>query len=172
MNFFKYAQIFFASLSIHSFAQEIPAPSCSEILSCVEESLPQHGILKNSEGFLYVDLDDQYVHKLIPFIECDGFQEPPYFGDGLVGAHITVIYPQEMEEYGIRQIEECGETISFCPQRCQVVHPSRMKGVDEVYFIVVEAPELDEIRAKYGLPKREYAFHITIGVKPKMAHSA
>jgi hypothetical protein len=38
--------------------------------------------------------------------------------------------------------------------------------MSEVYFVVVEAPELDRIRAKYGLPQRLYPFHITIGAKP------
>lgn len=33
-------------------------------------------------------------------------------------------------------------------------------------FVVVEAPELDAIRQKYGLPKTKYAYHITIGIKP------
>ena len=62
--------------------------------------------------------------------------------------------------------------ISFIPKKCQVVHPPGWKEVDQVYFIVVDAPWLDQIREKYGLPKSKYAFHITIGVKPKMAKSA
>jgi hypothetical protein len=81
-------------------------------------------------------------------------------------------YPEEMTKYGVKEIKECGEMISFVPTRCQVVHPPRWKKVDEVYFVVVEAPQLDKIREKYGLPKREYDFHITIGVKRKIAKSA
>ena len=164
---------FLIALFTLSFAEEISAPSCSAILSYVEQNLPHHGTLKNSDGFVYVDLDDDYIHKLIPFIQQDGFQEPPYFGDGgLVGAHISVMDSEETAKYGIKEIKEYGEEISFIPQECQVVHPLKWKKMDEVYFIVVEAPELDEIRGKYGLPKREYAFHITVGVKPKMAKSA
>lgn len=126
-------------------------------------------MLKSSDGFVYIDLDDEYVHKLTPFIQQEGFQEPPYFEEaGLVGAHITVIYPEEVIKYGIKEIEECGENISFVPKSCQVAYPPRWKGIDQVCFIVVEAPLLDEIREKYGLPKREYDFHITIGVKPKL----
>lgn len=173
MRFFRYIQVFVIALFTLSFAEEIPVPSCSAILSYIEQNLPHHGTLRNSSGFVYVDLDDDYIHKLIPFIQQDGFQEPPYFGNAdLVGAHISVMDSEETVKYGIQEIQEYGEEISFFPQACQVVHPLKWKKMDEVYFIVVEAPQLDEIREKYGLPKREYAFHITVGVKPKMAKSA
>lgn len=173
MRFLSYIQVFLIALFATSFAEEIPAPACPAILRYVEKNLPHQGTLKISDGFVYVDLDDEYIHKLISFIQQDGFQEPPYFGSpGLVGAHITVMYPEETEKYGIQEMKECGEVIFFTPQKCQVVHPPRWKEIDEVYFIVVDAPQLDEIREKYGLPKRGYAFHITIGVKPKMAQAA
>ena len=84
----------------------------------------------------------------------------------LVGAHITVMYSDEIKKYGVERIQECGETIYFIPKECQIVHPPKWQEIDEVYFVVVEAPELDRIREKYRLPKRKYEFHITIGVKP------
>lgn len=153
------------------FAQE--TTSCSTILEYIQKSLPHCGVLKNSGGFVYVDLDDEYIHKLVTFIQKDGFEEPPYFGSAeLVGAHISVMYAEEVKKYGVEDIQEYGETIYFVPKTCQVVHPPKWHEIDEVYFIVVEAPELDRIRKKYGLPKKEYDFHITIGVKPKMAKSA
>lgn len=168
MRFLRYVHIFLIALFATSFAQELSVPSCPEILSAIEEKLPHCGTLRSSNGFLYVDLDDEYVHQLITFIQKEGFLEPPYFGAGLVGAHITVAYPDETTKYGIEEIEECGEEISFVPQTCQVVHPPRWKEIDEVYFVVVESTQLDQIREKYGLPRKEYDFHITIGVKPKI----
>jgi len=152
-------------------AQE--APSCPKVLHYVQDQLPHCGILKKSESFVYVDVDDEYIHKLITFIQKDGFEEPPYFvNSDSVGAHITVMYEDEVKKYGIGEIQECGEKIYFTPKECKIVHPPRWQEMDEVYFIVVEAPELDRIRKKYGLTKKEYDFHITIGVKPKMAKSA
>lgn len=152
-------------------AQE--APSCPSILNYIEKNLPHSGILKNAEGFVYVDVDDAYIHKLIAFIENDGFEEPPYFGNShLVGAHITVIYPEEMKKYNVPRIQESGDIIYFVPKECKVAHPPKWRKIEEVYFIVVEAPELDRIRAEYGLPKHQYEFHITIGVKPKTAKAA
>lgn len=144
------------------------APSCSGVLQYAEKSLPHSGVLQNSSGFVYVKVDDEYIHKLIPYIQKEGFEEPPYFGnENLVGAHITVVYPDEMKTFEIKEIQESGKIIHFTPKRCEIVQPPKWQDIEEVYFIVIESPELDLIRAKYGLPKREYEFHITIGVKPQ-----
>lgn len=152
-------------LSLNSLATE--APCCEKILSFTQNQLAATGTLKSSNGFVYVDVDDDYIHKLIKFIQPYGFEEPPYFGNpGLVGAHITVIYPDEAEKYALGELKECGETITFKPKGCMTVQPPNWEEVTEVYFLVVNAPKLDKIRKKYELPKREYDFHITIGVKP------
>lgn len=167
MEFLKSVFIFLMLVCSQCPAQ---TPSCPKILHYIHEELPQQGVLKSSDGFVYVDVDDAYIHKLIAFIQKDGFEKPPYFGStDLVGAHISVIYQDEMKQYGVGEIEECGETIDFRATGCNIVHPHKWKDMDEVYFVVVEAPELDQIRKKYGLPKREYDFHITIGVKHKAA---
>ncbi|MGL4348647.1 MAG: hypothetical protein ACRCSV_04240 [Chlamydiales bacterium] len=145
-------------------------PFSEAVLKYTQNNLPNFGTLKSTNTFVYVDVDDKYVHELIQFIEKSGFQKPPYFGDtDLVGAHITVIYPNEMEQYNLEQINETGSTIFFQPVECKLVTPPNWKEIDQVYFIVVDSPQLDQIREKYGLPNREYKFHITIGVKPKTA---
>ena len=149
------------------------APHSPEIMHYVDNHLSHSGILKSSDGFLYVDIDDAYIHKLISFIHEEGFKEPPYFGKpGLVGAHISVIYYDEANNYGLGEVEECGKLIIFTPKQCQVVHPPKWKETESLYLITVEAPELDRIRKKYGLPRREYEFHITVGIKPKMSKAA
>jgi hypothetical protein len=149
------------------------APACPAILTYIQKKLPHSGVLGNSEGFVYVKVDDQYIHKLVTFIQEEGFEEPPYFGrPGLVGAHISVVYAEEMKRYKVGEIQEYGETIHFTPKACKVVHPPNWPGREGVYVIVVEAPELERIREKYGLPKQEFAFHITIGVKSKAAKAA
>lgn len=144
------------------------APVCQDKILHYSQQLPHSGVLKNRGDFLYVDVEDGYIHKLIREIESEGFIEPPYFGSSdLVGAHITVMYPDEMKEYGIQDVEECGQTIEFSLKDCQLVSPPRWKEVESVYVLTVEAPELDSLRAKYGLPEKRHAFHITIGLKLK-----
>jgi hypothetical protein len=147
--------------------------SCPQVLDYAQINLPHLGILENRSGFIYVKVDDAYIHQLISFLQSQGFEEPPYFGKPeLVGAHITVVYPDEVKKYGLKTLSEEGSIISFTLKNCKVIHPPQWKEVDEIYLIVVDAPELDSIRSKYGLPKRHYAFHITIGIKPKLTRAA
>jgi hypothetical protein len=135
-----------------------------EIIEYIENHLVQAGTLKKTpEGFVYVDVDDDYIRQLISFIQNDGFEEPPYFdGPEGVGAHISVLSKEEGKDL---EIEELGQSIQFKVLGCQRVHPPQFKGVQEVYFITVEAPDLDLLRNRYELPKGLYEFHITIGVK-------
>lgn len=159
-------------LLIKPFSYDQTDASCPKILGYAKKHLPEDGILKSSQEFVYVDIDDAYIHHLISFLKEDGFEEPEYFGTpDLVGAHITVIYPHEIKEYGMKHIAECGKRISFSPKECKMAHPPKLESIENVYFIVVDAPELDRIRKKYGLPHREHDFHITIGIKRKKSIS-
>jgi len=127
------------------------------------EYLPQTGILQQDEtGFVYIDIDDAYIHALIPFLKEEGFEKPPYFerANGH-GAHISVIYANE----GITsELEERGSLIAFQIKECQIVHPPQWPDF-EFLLITLECPILDAIRQKYGLPPTKYAYHITIGIK-------
>ena len=156
-------------LMLHGSTQEVPGSAL--VIDFASKELPDWGVLKNSQGFVYIDLDDAYIYKLVALIQDEGFKVPPYFGADLSGAHITVIDRDELRKYGVEEIQECGEIIHFTLKDCKIVRPPRWQEIDQVYFIVIEAPQLDQIRQKYGLPKREYEFHITIGVKPKAPSS-
>ena len=113
-----------------------------------------------------MDIDDEYIHCLNQLIVTEGFEAPPYFGhSSLVGAHISVIYPGELNQHEAEKIEECDQIIEFIPQSCEVVSPLKWKGIDEVYLVIVESLQLNSLREKYSLPPLEHAFHITIGIK-------
>lgn len=137
--------------------------SCPELLEEVRCNFPLSGILKQEpDGFTYVDLDDRYIHELIEQLPQEGFSEPDYFGPGLIGAHITVIMPEEWTT--IQKIEECGTEVSFSLKACEIVHPER-EDIDEIFLITLEAPYLTVLREKYGLPQSLFDFHITLGTK-------
>lgn len=130
----------------------------------IQSDLPHEGTLKCENGFVYVDLDDETIHKVAPELLEKGFEESPYYnGSSLAGAHITVIYPDEMER--IKTFEEEGKSVFFQPVRCEIVHPPRWEEGAFAFLAIVEAPELDSIREKYGLEKLPFDFHITLGVK-------
>jgi hypothetical protein len=155
-------------LCVHCFGLEVPYGS--QVMDYVENNLAHCGVLKMTETFVYVDVDDAYINTLISLIEKEGFEKPPYFGNPYTeGAHISVMYNDEVAKYKIMNIPECGEVIYFTPKTCKIVHPVTWRAMDEVYLITVDAPELEKIRKKYGLPLNQFEFHITIGVKPKAA---
>lgn len=138
---------------------------CKKIRDYIFENLPEYGTLvQDDRGFVYVDLPNDYIYKLNPLIAEKGFELPPYFGPGLHGAHISVIYAGEATENNIK-IKEAGQTIYFSPKDCKVVKPGNWQDVDAVYIIQVDAPALDKLRKRYGLSKAAYPFHITIGIK-------
>lgn len=147
---------------------------CKEIMAYVLENLPQSGTLYQDEkGFVYLDLDDNYILKLNSFIETQGFKIPPYFGDDMHGAHITVITAQESEKYDlIGDIVEIGQKYHFLCTGCKEVHPPKWPDVDAVYVITIKAPTLAKLRKQYGLKPPQFDFHITIGVKYKEAKAA
>ncbi|CCB89893.1 putative uncharacterized protein [Simkania negevensis Z] len=137
---------------------------CPEFLEEIKCHFPLSGTLKQEpDGFTYVDLDDRYIHELIQHLPCEGFSKPPYFGPGLIGAHITVIMPEEWTTF--QKIEECGTEVSFSLKECEVVHPAR-EDISEIFLITIEAPFLGNLRAKYGLPPPLFDFHISLGYKP------
>jgi len=140
--------------------------SSEKVLSFIFTNLPKHGtLLQDEKGMVYISIDNNYIHKLIEFIREEGFEIPPYFGTGLHGAHITVVTVEEAALHTVGTILEHGQRVRFEPKECQVVHPPAWAEGDLAYLITIEAPFLDELRQKYGLPKSRYDFHITIGVK-------
>ncbi len=144
-------------------------PECKEIQDFIFENLEQSGTLEqNEEGFVYLKVDDDYINKLLPFIEEQGFVTPPYFGSPeLCGAHITVISVKENEAFKVGRLRESelGRTIYFRIKECQIVNPPNWEGVDEVYLITLEAPMLFKIRQRYLPPRPKFPYHITIGIK-------
>jgi len=172
MNYFKLILFVFLVFS-KGYGVDKPFPDCKSIIRYAKSELSNCGVLKEEKGFVYVDLEDDYIHKLYTLIREHGFQEPPYFGkQELVGAHVSVIYPAESKEYKIKKIQELGQKICFELTGCEIVYPPDWPGVEKAYILLIDAPELDELRDKYGLPPKSNAFHITIGIKQKQAQAA
>lgn len=133
-----------------------------EVVEYAQETLPQEGVLiVQDDGFVYVDVDDDYIHALFPLLglEEEGFDEPPYFrNSSSPGAHISVFYVDERIEP-----EEVGQTFHFELREIVVISA----GKANYAILQVYSPELEELRAKYGLkPKLQgHEFHISLAKK-------
>jgi len=169
MNFILRACLFLCSFSLIA-----SAPSYDKIADYIFDHLDTVGTLEQDRyGFVYVNLDDDFIFKLYDLIEDQGFVPPPYFGHSeMHGAHISVIYPGEVQHYKIGKVTEVGNEIKFCCKKSEIVQPKNWRGVSDAYVIEVEAPSLAKIRKKYGLPKAAHKFHITIGIKRPLAKAS
>ena len=139
----------------------------SRVLSYVEKNLPRIGTLKQTwEGFLYIELPDEYVFGVLPLLAEYHVRPPPYFGRGKVGAHITVATAREIANRNFPVVASLGEKIPFSIVHFSKVHLENSLIGSTVYMLIIEAPRILQIRAALGLPLTigEDYFHITIAV--------
>lgn len=121
-------------------------------------------LCRDARGFVYVKVRDEVVLELNKVFGDSAL--PPYFGEGKAGAHITVIPVGELGKD--IPISELGKTIQFTIAFFDSLKPQNFKGVSEVSFLSLCAPDLDAFRSKYGLTAKVHGnhnFHITFGVK-------
>ena len=134
-------------------------------------SVPLKGKLMQTEkGFVYLKVSNDVIHGMFRLIDDDSVEEPPYFGDkpSQIGAHISVIADDEIEENKIEEIVELGKEFNFKLGKMYQTKPEGWDELDKVFFIAVDSPELVKLRKKYGLQKsykgKGHEFHITVGV--------
>lgn len=139
------------------------------LFNFAQQNLPHEGVLKQEvDGFLYVKIPEGYIYELIPFLSEKNVCIPPYFGEGLVGAHITVATAEEMGSMKEAAISYLGKSISFSLVRLERLEAETLVG-SVVYCLIVDSPQISEIRKSLGLsPKLNgYDFHVTIAVNCK-----
>ncbi len=140
-----------------------------EILEYVSEALPLYGKLKvDDKGFVYLDLVNEYIYELLPFLETPGATTPPYFEANYnAGAHVSVILASE--EHTPLNPDLFEEEIPFELTGCYFVEPENWLEMETVWFLTIDAPRLSEIRTTLGLSPKilDHEFHITIAVKKR-----
>jgi hypothetical protein len=124
---------------------------------------------QNNEGFVYMDIPDEFLFGLFDLLDKGKAKKPPYFGktDDKVGAHVSVMNGEEVEENDIKNITELGKEYDFELGKLKSVDPEGWKGMSQVYFLQIKCPELEKLRQKYKLPKKikGHEFHITFGIE-------
>lgn len=165
--------IVFICLLFSRIASAEISSDCKEMIEYIQHHLPTSGTLySSSNGFVYVKVDDDYIHKCCALIQEEGFAPPPYFGQRYdSGAHISLIYP---EEWGNREpflMAEVGEKLDFQLGECHIFETPHWEGIKEVMVVLVDSLALENLRKKYGFPPG-FHFHITIGVKTSEKQAA
>lgn len=142
--------------------------SWEKVVDYARENLPLEGkLVIKSDGFVYLKVDDGYIHALFPMLELSkkGFKQSPYFrSKDSPGAHISVFYADENVVP-----KEVGQTFHFTLKDIVIVHANKY----ESYAILqVESPELEKLRKKYGLSGhlRRHDYHISLAEKKEFQH--
>lgn len=121
-------------------------------------------LVKNEANLIYLDIDDNYIHQLLPLLGDKKIKSPDYFSEHIIGAHISVIYPNELKPI---TDNELGSKHYF---KIKEAYTAKL-DLRNYYVLTVDAPSLLELRRKYALPDllcfKNYGveFHITIGVR-------
>ncbi|STX51835.1 Uncharacterised protein [Legionella busanensis] len=128
----------------------------------IAAELPLQGTLAMSTNKLvYLDIDNDYIYRLYPLLDLPLIKKPDYFNSGGIGAHISIIYPEEHESLIINQLGNC---YYFTVQNfvsAQFEHKT-------YYALLVKSFPLLQLRQRYGLPDYlnfkgyKISFHITI----------
>ncbi len=136
-------------------------------LKQILHQLPRSGnLVLTDHNYLFLTVDDNYIHQIFPLLKIPDLKKPDYFDHytQYMGAHISVIYPEEQVE--ITDIDQ-GRIIAF-----EVIGLFSAKIKPKEYFVLkVNSPELIAMRHQYGLPDKlklrgcDLDLHITVGVR-------
>lgn len=130
--------------------------------------LEQKGILKQkSNGYLYVEVSNDFISKALSLIEAPGKIVPPrhFTSKKGIGAHISVMYENEQIMNEIWEIQELGQEFTFNIIELRTIKLNKDNKAKKLWLLAVEAPELEQLRERYGLPPKlkNHDFHITLG---------
>ncbi len=136
-----------------------------DILGIIRQ-LPSDGVLTcNHNGLVYLDVTDDYIHRLFPLICDPHVYKPDYFNEeDPIGAHISVIYPEEISsEFAIAEL---GQRYEFSADRLFCAE----LNAKNYYVLRIISEPLLKLRQQYGLPEKlhyqgyQLDLHITVGV--------
>lgn len=119
----------------------------------------------SSNNLVYLDIDDDFIHRLFPLLTIQDVKKPDYFGEKSAGAHISVIYPEE-ENFKIEKAD-LGKEHEFIIKKLIAAEI----GQKIYYILLIESPTLLQLRRNYLLPDllcfKGYSigFHITLGFR-------
>jgi len=140
-----------------------PQPFTNEAALTLANHLAHRGELRERDGFVYIKVDDRFIHDIFPLLTQPQIKKPAYFRRAdAPGAHISVFYETESKKIG--SVAEIGMIFNF--EVIELRSVAIQKGKD-VFLIAVKAPELEALRRKYGLQPllQGHDFHITVAIR-------
>lgn len=129
----------------------------------------------SASGWGLLKVPNDLVRGIFQAMNEAGIALPPSDSkkkDFKLNAHISVLRPEEIEKAGGPGVfSEFGKHFHYQIGAVHSVEPEGWDGMERVYMIDVDSPELEALREKYGLSKlpnkNKFRFHITVAVRPK-----
>jgi hypothetical protein len=130
----------------------------------IAASFNAEGIMQQRGDYCYLNIDDCYIHQLYPLLaHYERVEKPDYFNEpNPIGAHISVIYPEEMVRVLPSQMDE--------KHRFSVSGLIKAQyGTKDYFLLSVVAPSLSVFRQLQYLSPRpiwkrqDIMFHIYCG---------
>lgn len=144
------------------FKDETTPVASPKLIFGAKFQLETKGSLKQTpDGLVYLDISDDFIHKLYPLLRTNGTQKPYY------SAHIPII--SEKERSTLDEIKEIGEVFTFSPKDCECLTLREHPDVESVWVLTVESQALEHLREKYRLPSKLHSqeFAIVLAIKPR-----
>lgn len=141
-------------------------PLSHELIESVGKKLPCHGRLSvRSDGYIYLDIDNRFIHNSLALLNKSSVKAPPYFSEGFMdGAHISVALPAE--EKRLFSFPGSSLSFSFALNGAYIAEIKDWEDFAKAWFFTVSSPELELFRENLGLNKKLAGedFYITFGV--------
>lgn len=136
----------------------------------VTRKLAVEGVVQQRDNYCFLKIDDDYIHLTQPLLsEYGDVEKPAYFAPpDDVGAHISIIYPEENKVPHIATGQKHHFSI-YGLLKAQY-------GSKEYFALAISSPSLAAFRQKHHLAAKprfkgqEIFFHITVGVRNYFEH--
>lgn len=118
-----------------------------------------------------IELVEKYLSALKKSIGTEEFEkciEAKRQRDGDGQYHVTAVRPGEIDQEHFEEVrKQCNKKINLI---CRGIGMVRREGENPsvAYYVIVSSPEIDSLRAAFGLPK--HTLHITLGFYPEDVH--
>ena len=126
--------------------------------------LPAVGkICLSPQNLCYLNINNDYIHQNFLYLNIPAIQKPDYFGPTGIGAHISVIYPNENKALNLIFLGQEYDFTVYDLVEAEI-------HLKKYYILLVESLALIQLRKKHGLQDKlnfknySIGFHITIGV--------
>ena len=118
-----------------------------------------------SNGFVYLDVNDRYIDDIVSQLPLSHPFSAVETGGKKMGAHISVIYEDEMISKEIWNLNEAGEWFIFEVKELRYIDRKTPTGLMRLWVLAADAPALQRLRKQYGLKPKLHGhdFHITLG---------